>query len=353
MGGFMDVLEKNIKTDLNNILNKLRKNKSKSTYIYNLMDLSSIYELCNLFYIDYYEYDLLDYKKINDFNRNDFYENYKLFQENSNFINITSKNTYNFLNNYNFMPINAKKTLTQKEIIDITTDFLNYYSKPILAAFKDLSQKGKIIYYNNLDEYGVTYSSKNNNFEPYVIINRENTLMDCVTLVHEITHAYYFYHRILLKNSEEIKLCNSAIHEIPTYTSELFLYKWLFENRIYVDEIKFLYNDFFYTFLKFATYFQDLFDIKKNYSKKDFENIETTYIYSLNTFIVKIFAIYFESFKNIEQVNNIINNIYSNHTIMNFENLIKDNNLDLKNITNFFNGKRLIKKLYDNGGFYE
>lgn len=175
--------------------------------------------------------------------------------------------------------------------------------------------------------------------------------MSAVSLVHEASHTYYRYYRNLFKNSTELNIINSNISEIPSYTLELYFFDWLKSKKICLEDNYILKNNFFYLLLSFANNFVDLFDNKDFiFTKNNFASIEKNYTYNIDSFIGKAFACYLYSLNDIEKVNYLIDKLFQNKDIMSLEEIIRKNNLDYEDIINFESGKKLIKKIYTNGG---
>lgn len=350
----MDAVETNIKRDINNIVQKAKRSKSKSTYVYNIIDLDCLYDLCDILDIKYNIFDILDYRKLQEFSRSNLNNTYALFLKNKNFIEIIAKNIVDSLQNNTLFPINPSIKLEYNDLVNISKDFLKDYNVNIFNSLVDCIKKNKVFYYDDFEEEGLTYSSVGNNFSPYIIIDSQNTIMSAVSLVHEATHAYYRYYRNLFKNSTELNILNSNISEIPSYTLELYFFEWLKSKKICLEDNYILKNNFFNLLLDIAHYFANLFDNQDFiFTKNDFANfasIEKKYILNIDTFIGKSFACYLYSLNDIEKVNYLIDKLFQNKDVMSLEEIIRKNNLDYEDIINFESGKKLIKKIYTNGG---
>ncbi len=147
----MDVVENNLKRDINNIVQKLKKSKSKSTYVYNIIDLDCLYDLCDILGIKYNIFDILDHNKLNDFYKSDLNNTYALFLKNKNFIEIIAKNIVDSLQNNTLFPITPFIKLEYNDLINISEDFLKDYNVNILNSLLDCIKKNKVFYYDDFE----------------------------------------------------------------------------------------------------------------------------------------------------------------------------------------------------------
>lgn len=353
----MDDIERIIKKDINTVLGKLKQNKNKSTYVYNLIDLSFLNDLCNFFDIfdgQINNYDFISYEKFKNIEKilNDNF--FKLFIKNKDFIKWAAVSIAESLNCYNFYPVEFKNMIKEKETVNITLDFLNHYNNGIYNLLKKVSKDNKIFMTDNFITYGVTYFSAAENFSPYIIIEQQYNIIDPITLAHEITHVYYMSRQNLSKNYYKINASNSCFNEIPTYTLELYFYNWLKENKICSSDNKTLYNLIFLYIYKESKYFFNYFKKDLNLSQ-DFETITSDdFKLKLYNFIGILFAFYFYSINDLEKIDSIFKKIYDSKEIPSLEEIISDYNLNYEDIINFKYGKKIAKNLYGyNGGTNE
>lgn len=353
----MDDIERIIKKDINTVLGKLKQNKNKSTYVYNLIDLSLLDDLCNFFDIfddQINNYDFISYKKYKNIEKilNDNF--FKLFIKNKDFIKWAAISIAEALNCYNFYPVEFKNMIKEKEVVNITLDFLKHYNNDIYNLLKTVSKDNKIFMTDNFISYGVTYFSAAENFSPYIIIEQQYNIMDPITLAHEITHVYYMSRQNLRKNYYKLNASNSCFNEIPTYTLELYFYEWLKENKICSSDNKILYNLIFLYIYNEAKYFINYFKKNLNLSQ-DFETITSDdFKLKLYNFIGILFAFYFYSINDLEKIDSIFKKFYDSKKIPSLEEIISDYDLNYEDIINFKYGKKLAKNLYGyNGGTNE
>lgn len=353
----MDDIERIIKKDVNTVLGKLKQNKNKSTYVYNLIDLILLDDLCNFFDIfdgQINNYDFISYEKYKNIEKilNDNF--FKLFIKNKDFIKWAAVSIAESLNCYNFYPVEFKNMIKEKETVNITLDFLNHYNNGIYNLLKKVSKDNKIFMTDNFISYGFTYFSAAENFSPYIIIAQQYNIIDSITLAHEITHVYYMSRQNLNKNYYKINASNSCFNEIPTYTLELYFYNWLKENKICSSDNKTLYNLIFLDIYKESKYFFNYFKRNLNLSQ-DFETITSDdFKLKLYNFIGILFAFYFYSINDLEKIDSIFKKFYDSKEIPSLEEIISDYNLNYEDIINFKYGKKIAKKLYGyNGGTNE
>lgn len=353
----MDDIERIIKKDINTVLGKLKQNKNKSTYVYNLIDLSLLDDLCNFFDIfddQINNYDFISYKKYKNIEKilNDNF--FKLFIKNKDFIKWAAISIAEALNCYNFYPVEFKNMIKEKEAVNITLDFLKHYNNDIYNLLKTVSKDNKIFMTDNFISYGFTYFSAAENFSPYIIIEQQYNIMDPITLAHEITHVYYMSRQNLRKNYYKLNASNSCFNEIPTYTLELYFYEWLKENKICSSDNKILYNLIFLYIYNEAKYFINYFKRNLNLSQ-DFETITSDdFKLKLYNFIGILFAFYFYSINDLEKIDSIFKKFYDSKKIPTLEEIISDYDLNYEDIINFKYGKKLAKNLYGyNGGTNE
>lgn len=356
----MDDIERIIKKDINTVLGKLKQNKNKSTYAYNLIDLSLLYDLCDIFDVsDIFDnqinnYDFIFYKKYKNIEKilNDNF--FKLFIKNKDFIKWAAISIAEALNCYNFYPVEFKNVIKEKEAVNITLDFLKHYNNNIYNLLKTVSKDNKIFMTDNFISYGVTCFSTTENFSPYIIIEQQYNIMDSITLAHEITHVYYMSRQNFSKNYYKINASNSCFNEIPTYTLELYFYEWLKENRICSNDNKILYNLIFLYIYNEAKYFINYFKKNLNLSQNFETIISDDFKLKLYDFIGILFAFYFYSIKDLEKIDSIFKKFYDSKKIPTLKEIISDYGLNYEDIINFKYGKKLAKNLYGyNGGTNE
>lgn len=121
-----------------------------------------------------------------------------------------------------------KVILNPNDLLTISHDFFKYYDANYLKLFNSVfTTKNNFIQFNKSNNdselYGATYVFKNNkNF--YIIINKTNTIVDLITFIHELLHAFLY-----LDFDFNV---NFQYEEIPSMTSELFLIEYLKTKKI-------------------------------------------------------------------------------------------------------------------------
>ena len=261
-------MEESIKKDIINIINMIKKCHSKSMYNSLISDLDKLYTLAHILNIEVLNVDDFSYK------------NYPF-----NFKKIEKKQKNFYLNNYDF----------NKELVNNYQDILSvlnpvaYYELPVLSDTKiqelikesllsydrkiyNLYNKynDRIIYLNELDMDGLTFYG--NFFEPYILIEKENTIFTCLKLIHELGHVYDF------SNSQEKRYNYTG--EIYSHFNELVFYDCQYD--ILNSEI--IKKNYLYSLRESICELEELLnsnintneEFRNNYSKI-YYNLEYTY----------------------------------------------------------------------------
>ena len=181
-------MEELVQKDIINIINLIKKCHSKSMYNCLINDLYKLYTLANILNIevedvDNYSYKnySFNYKKIEKKQKNFYIKNYDFNKE--------------LVDNYKKILDNVDSTVCYELPImsdfrqqELVVDFLRGYDRNIYEIYK----KGydKIIYLDKLDEDALTFYGKF--FNPYILIESDNTIFTVLKLVHELGHVYDF-----------------------------------------------------------------------------------------------------------------------------------------------------------------
>ncbi len=106
-----------------------------------------------------------------------------------------SKILHNFEDNFNSKS-SLKMNLTDQELVELSYDFFNWLNKYTLQINNFLNPKQKllkIIHSKTYSNYsGVTYPFHYPSYQAYILLKRENTIIDFITLNHELAHGIYF-----------------------------------------------------------------------------------------------------------------------------------------------------------------
>ena len=341
----MEKIKKVIFKDINNIICLLKKNKSISTYPYLITDLVQLQDLCDDLGIEGYpDFEdtnvFLDAKKYNDNAVNTIAESYLIDYD---FIyKLLSKvnNFYDTNPTHKMYDDNPKVNLQLPEMLDLAVEFLTYFDKRYLNTFLRIYNEKKLIMVNPNDgDFGLTYNGYA--FSPYIVFENRNNLLTVETIVHEVAHAFstHLIGRIDFKHQYNHYLTNTV--EICSYSTELFFIQYLLDNHILPEDTQRLINQFNRYLQYDAATLIALFNEHDEYfcatEKTDsmlsnfYGRTIGTYLFGLND---KEKALYLIDRISIESCKKILTDI------------IIDNGMDLKDISNFRSGKRVLRKLW-------
>ena len=145
------------------------------------------------------------------------------------------------------------------ETLDIVCSFLNEYDKELYNIFMNVMSfnRESIIFVSN--ELSNNSSSLNSNSNK-ITINVKNNIEDVFAIVHEFMH---YVDATKAKNKE-----NSIYSETSSITIELFLHKYLSDNKIHsLDSNNYIFN-------KLKNYFFDAIYVKYYYFKRSISGVE-------------------------------------------------------------------------------
>lgn len=145
------------------------------------------------------------------------------------------------------------------ETLDIVCSFLNEYDKELYNIFMNIMSfnRESIIFVSN--ELSNNSSSLNSNSNK-ITINVKNNIEDMFTIVHEFMH---YIDATKAKNKK-----NSIYSETSSITIELFLHKYLLDNKIHsLDSNNYIFN-------KLKNYFIDAIYVKYYSFKRSISGVE-------------------------------------------------------------------------------
>lgn len=145
------------------------------------------------------------------------------------------------------------------ETLDIVCSFLNEYDKELYNIFMNVMSfnRESIIFVSN--ELSNNSSSLNSNSNK-ITINVRNNIEDVFAIVHEFMH---YVDATKAKNKE-----NSIYSETSSITIELFLHKYLSDNKIHLlDSNNYIFN-------KLKNYFFDAIYVKYYFFKRSISGVE-------------------------------------------------------------------------------
>lgn len=252
-------------------------------------------------------------------------------------------NEYKIINDFEL----PKRIISNNDLISITHDYFNSYNK------KDkINIYNKIITNNNSNFINITSFNKSkymgqSYFFPYnnpqyaIAINKENTITDIITMVHEFEHVFTYDNLGYNTNYDYIELPS----EVSTYYLLDYLSKIGFDEKEVItarmmeyNRILYFYYNVYnqYTKIKNNNYLKIMFELIKN---KDSELLSKYNIYFDSSFIKErlsgIVALYiYNNYELDESVNEYYNYLIDLKTIYDiaitdtldilFENTIKN-----------------------------
>lgn len=149
--------------------------------------------------------------------------------------------------------------LSISETLDIVCSFLNEYDKELYNIFMNVmsfNRESIIFVSNELSNNSSSLNSNNNK----ITINVKNNIEDVFAIVHEFMH---YVDATKAKNKE-----NSIYSETSSITIELFLHKYLLDNKIdSLDSNNYIFN-------KFKNYFFDAIYVKYYSFKRSISGVE-------------------------------------------------------------------------------
>ena len=128
--------------------------------------------------------------------------------------------------------LNLKK-VDIKTNIELISDFMSNYNEELFNTFKDLKNNHHIKIFDNhknIDYKGVSFLFHHNS--PYIILLKQNNIMDGDCLVHEVGHCYHW-------DKSKIKTKNMDYFYSEAYSHYVqFLYlKYLNDQGLYKDDV--------------------------------------------------------------------------------------------------------------------
>lgn len=244
-----EIIKNEVIKDIYNIIYKIKKCHSKSMYNVLMSDLSMLYKLAydldiydvpDVDKFSYKSYSFSDIKVLKDmlsmYNLKILF--YKKFTDS--YMTLFEKN-YSIENSeYDFEYLINKKVDIKQSII-LVKDFLSINNKFLYDKFIELSKNHRIIYIPNklgfFSNYGTTYYSITNNFNPYILLNDISTISTSISLVHELGHIYDYE---LTKNGilkERINKSYSNYMEVYSHYMELLFIDFLKNQKVYTNDI--------------------------------------------------------------------------------------------------------------------
>lgn len=254
----METIDKMIIKDIHNVISKIKKSRSKSTYTILINELNSLYNLCD-------DLEITDYPKLENFSSksliydnkaNDFaYEIIKNIDYHADF-----SNNYHNLDSIKYEnPCFVVKNYNSFDNINLIMEFLEQYDSNLLTLFKQLLNEGRIFVANisEIEEDNIctpaytthTYGS----FKPYIVLEGKNQINDLIFIVHELGHASEYMNVSTVSSKILRQREYNCLSEVYShYLQNLFiqyLEKVGFDSKE-INTIKLEYNYIFYNYIK-------------------------------------------------------------------------------------------------------
>lgn len=299
--------------DINKVINKIKKCKSKSMYNIYLYELEALYYLCNNLGIE-------DYPKIENYSSKSYEVNDdKLMKKYMKQLLKDKKYHLEFSNNEKIIDIEKSKNelnyvidnnINMDQIIEIMLEFLKDYDIELYNIFVKLYNENRIII-NNTENYDCTSElltpaytiNSYGTFTPYMVINYTDDLDDSVNIVHELGHIYDYIQ--VRSNKINMQKKMNCLDEVISYYLQFVYTDYLSKKKIFDKNIDNLYYGYS------APYIEYIGKIKEEYSILDKYNIYDSYIdeYLNYTYGVAIAYHFLEKYKvDPEKTKNDINN---------------------------------------------
>ena len=267
----METIDKIIFKDIHNVISKIKKCSSKTTYSFLINELYALYSLCD-------DLEITNYPKIEDYSSKSIqYVNKEMNYAYEIFKNLDYH--LNFSNNY--LELDENKYLGASSYIqyfdsfkniDLLMDFLDKYDKDLLKLFKEMVHEGRIFIADiaKKEEDNIytpaftthTYGS----YKPYIIIEGKNCINDLIFIAHELGHAKEYMNVATVSNKIQKQREYNCLSEVYSHYLQnlfiLYLEKVGF-NKKDMNTVKVEYNYVFYNYIK--KLHESLINLKENY----------------------------------------------------------------------------------------
>lgn len=229
------LIEEMVRSDILNLVYKIKKCHSKSMYNKLLTELIQLYNLANTLQLDNildvddyaFKYFPFKEKQIEKKQKNFYIENHQFNSELVDNYNSLIKNSVDSNFRYNILRMNYKESQR------LVAEFLEKYDKQVFNVFKDCVTNNRFIYLESnecdITNAGLTFAG--NYFKPYVLIEDYDSIFTAVTSVHETGHIYD------INNSKPNKY--NYIEEVYSHFLELIFCDYISNDKINVKNIKY------------------------------------------------------------------------------------------------------------------
>ncbi len=272
----MQVLEKIIQRDLFKIVSELKKCNNNSKYYDLVNDLDKLEEIIAYKNLDIkypveieYESFKKDTSDVRRKSMKEFYDSY----DNNYFINkkIVSMNKY-FNDRYIETPkdFECNESISFEDTKKIVGDFFKKYDENIYNFYIQYINTSKLIVVDNMDSLYGYCTNSNYLLDEYILMTKDDLIMDSITLAHEIIHAYHFS-KIKYANSKELtRLSYNNLFEVYSSFIENIMFDYLEINGFKIEDINFLRKAYDFELLSYLNKFElSFYDIDINFLENE------------------------------------------------------------------------------------
>ena len=343
----MEEYEIRLLKDINTTISSLKKNKSKSSYYYNLLDLEMLYEMCDRLKIENYpQYD--DINKIST--KRKFMKSVSDAVECSTvcigLLEKLSKSIdafYKDIPDYKIQIDNLIHQVSIENNFAYAAEFLRDYDIRYFNVFLSAVRDARFIMMNELNgkSCGCTYFGYGN-FDPYVFVVNYNSIFSAYTMVHETTHLFdYSIAKNWTSNEIEYSYLNFS-REINPYYSELMFIDYFKKKRVLKDDMNKVFS-LFNGELKELN--DEVLNELSNIDVSDDSFIVNDILYSdMNILFGKAVALYFAAMEDRNKALKLITNVLCearNHDLIDS---LTNSKVDINDIAEFGSASEYIRK---------
>ena len=271
----MEELKQTIKSDINNIINEMKRCKNKKLYYDLLLKLHYLKELINCTGLEFVfpkEY----YYEINKNNIDCIRKKYDIVMEDriNYYLDFNKKITKmsNTLNN-RYVEMGGEfnlKYIPFNESFKLANDFLKEFDIDIYNHFINLVNSPRFIELDYINESDGFVLRNNYLVDSYTVIYKGYYLADFLSIIHECMHSYNFS---LIKNAssnEQDLITYNSLFEVPSFFIEHVGLDYLEKRNIYKGEVAKL---------------RIIFDLELLYFLKEFKKIIDDNICDINEYL--------------------------------------------------------------------
>lgn len=249
-----ELFVKEVKKDIYDLIQKIKKCRSKSRYYELIGELSSLYVMCDYLGIDNmpninnysFKYPNFDIASIpisylvEDYIKNkDYY--FELSKMGTKLIN-----KYNMPRGYRYEYL-LKNYISDKDALEMSLNFLKEFNIEIYNSLINVITNNRALISPNIsgvDNYGVSHLLSEVK-APYLMIESQNNLTLPFTIVHEAGHIYHHtkYHKNSSKIINSILYSSNLMEFYPNFL-ELIFTKYLQDKKLFSNDVILMQKSF-------------------------------------------------------------------------------------------------------------